>query len=59
MSEDTKVFVCHGKSCSEKFSKYILSRLEADKQFYDYQNCSVESSHCMGKCEISPNVKID
>ncbi len=44
--------VCHGKTCSEKFSKYILARLEADKDFYGYENISIEKGICMGKCDF-------
>ncbi len=51
--------VCHGKTCSEKFSKYILARLEADKDFYGYENISIEKGICMGKCDFWPNVNID
>lgn len=49
--------VCTGKRCSEKFSWYIIKRLEADKKFYHYdENIKIEPSACMGRCENWPNV---
>lgn len=54
------VKICHGKSCSERFSKYILTRLEADKEFYKYgENVKIETSLCMGRCNFWPNINID
>lgn len=37
--------VCTGKSCSERFSKYILARLLADKSKFD-KNDTIAIEEC-------------
>lgn len=37
--------VCTGKSCSERFSKYILARLAADKAKFD-KNDMIDIEEC-------------
>lgn len=57
---ETIIHVCTGKSCSEKFSKYILSRLESDKKFYNYsEKIEIKEHICMWKCKEWPNIKIN
>lgn len=52
--------VCGGKTCSSRFSEYIINRLEADKKFYKYdENIVIEKCICLGKCDFGPNIKID
>ena len=54
------VKVCHGKSCTERFSPYILDRLEKDREFYGYPaELVIEKCFCQGKCEVSPTVVFD
>jgi NADH:ubiquinone oxidoreductase subunit E len=53
-----KVQVCHGKTCTERFSEYINTRLENDKAKFGL-NIEIENSPCMGQCKRGPNVKID
>lgn len=54
-----KVQVCHGRTCTERFCKYINTRLENDKQKFSLNNVIIEDSKCMGQCKKWPNVKID
>ncbi len=51
--------VCTGKTCSEKFSKYIITRIKNDTRFYKWKNVRVEESLCMGHCKKGPNIKIE
>lgn len=51
------VRVCGGRSCSERNSKYILTRLEADNEFYGYgDDVSLESCLCQWRCKEWPTV---
>lgn len=54
-----KVKVCTWKMCSERFSPYILTRLENDKKTFNLNNLEIESSLCMWKCKVWPNVMIE
>lgn len=52
--------VCTGKSCSERFSPYIMKRLLADKTKYDTENKSlIEECGCQGLCKNGPTVVMD
>lgn len=53
-----KVQVCTGKSCKDKFSNYIIIRLQNDTKFYDWKNLEVLEKACMWQCKKWPNVKI-
>ncbi|MGB2110778.1 MAG: hypothetical protein ACPHY8_02430 [Patescibacteria group bacterium] len=46
-----KVQVCHGRTCTERFCKYINTRLENDKQKFSLNNVVIEDSKCMGQCK--------
>ncbi|MBP9812713.1 (2Fe-2S) ferredoxin domain-containing protein [Candidatus Gracilibacteria bacterium] len=49
--------VCHGRACSERFSSYIFSRLEADRDFYRYPDeIILEKCLCQGRCKEGPVV---
>ncbi len=54
-----KIQVCTGKRCSEKFSEYIIKRLQNDKIFYDISDIDIQQVSCMGSCESAANIKID
>ena len=54
-----KIQVCTWKTCKERFSEYILKRLESDKKFYDLNNVIVESCPCTWNCKDGPNVVFD
>ncbi len=54
------VKVCTGKTCSSRFSSYILKRLLAEKAKYDIGNKSIiEECGCQGNCKTGPNIVID
>lgn len=53
-----KVQVCTGKSCKDKFSNYIITRLQNDIKFYDWKNLEVVEEVCMWQCKKWPNIKI-
>lgn len=39
--------VCTGRSCSERYSKYILARLRSDKEKFDKNdNIAIEECLC-------------
>ena len=54
-----KVQVCTGKMCSERFSSYIIERLNKDKDFFKLKNLEVESCMCTGNCKNGPAVIAD
>nr|MDD3720280.1 (2Fe-2S) ferredoxin domain-containing protein [Candidatus Gracilibacteria bacterium] len=54
-----KIQVCNGKICKERFSEYILKRLERDKEKFELDNVLVNSCACMGHCKEGPNVMFD
>lgn len=56
----THISVCTGKACSERHSKYIITRLESDiAKFSPEGNFSVGSCICRGNCRESPTVLFD
>lgn len=54
-----KVQVCVWKACKDKFSEYILTRLESDKKFYNLHNTIVEKCPCTWNCKTWPSVVMD
>ncbi len=50
--------VCTGKSCSGRFSNYIITRLKNDEKFYDRKDMKISESGCMWNCKKAPNIKI-
>jgi len=54
-----KVQVCTGKTCREKFSNYILKRLENDKENFKLDHLIIETCACQKKCEEAPIIIID
>ena len=52
------VKVCTGRSCSERQSGYINTRLDADREFYGYWDDEVviETCMCQGRCKEGPTV---
>ncbi|NVP17304.1 (2Fe-2S) ferredoxin domain-containing protein [Candidatus Gracilibacteria bacterium] len=54
-----KIRVCKGKVCGEKFSNYIISRLQNDVNRFNLKDIEIEETLCMGKCSEGPNVYFD
>jgi (2Fe-2S) ferredoxin len=52
------VKVCTGRSCTERQSNYIKTRLDADREFYGYSEDEVivETCMCQGRCKEGPTV---
>ncbi len=50
--------ICTGRSCSERHSEYIQKRLEADREFYHYNEDEVviETCLCQWRCKEGPTV---
>lgn len=47
--------VCTGKSCSERYSRYIVARLVADKAKFDKDDkIAIEECPCRGQCKDGP-----
>lgn len=55
-----KVQVCRGKSCTERHSAYITTRLQADRGFYKYpESLEIEDCFCQGRCKEGSTVVFD
>ncbi|NDK09085.1 hypothetical protein EOM39_07665 [Candidatus Gracilibacteria bacterium] len=54
-----KIQVCMGKSCKEKYSEYILKRLERDKERFNLNNVIITTCACIDGCKKGPNVMFD
>ncbi len=54
-----KIRVCKWKSCSEKFSNYIITRLQNDVKRFNLKDIEIEETLCMWKCTEWPNAFID
>ena len=54
-----KIRVCKWKLCSEKFSNYIISRLQNDINRFNLKDIEIEESLCMWKCSEWPNIYFD
>lgn len=47
--------VCTGKTCTERYSNYLLARLRSDKAKYDQDDqIGIETCACRGKCAEAP-----
>ncbi|HRI35711.1 MAG TPA: (2Fe-2S) ferredoxin domain-containing protein [bacterium] len=54
------VYVCHGRSCQERFSPYILLRLKNDRErFFPNDDIVLDTCLCRGKCQESPTIEVD
>jgi NADH:ubiquinone oxidoreductase subunit E len=54
-----KIKVCTWKTCMDKFSNYIIDRLNNDKKKFNLNHIDIEESKCMWHCKKWPNIKID
>lgn len=54
-----KVKVCTGDSCKNRFSEYIVERLENDIEFNNFDNLEVEKCTCLWNCYKWPSILID
>jgi len=54
-----KIQVCTGKICKERFSEYILKRINSDIEKFHLDNVKVKNCGCLLDCNAWPNVIID
>lgn len=54
-----KIQVCMGRSCKEKYSEYILTRLERDKERFELNNVLISTCACTDNCKKWPVVMFD
>ena len=54
-----KIKVCTWKTCNDRFSEYILTRLENDKTRFNLDSLIIEKSLCMWQCKSWPNIAVD
>lgn len=51
-----KIQVCTGKACSERFSEYIVTRVENEKKKYNLKNVDCDTCMCLWHCKKWPNI---
>ncbi len=54
-----KIQVCMWNGCKEKYSEYILQRLERDKERFDLSNVIISTYACLDNCKQWPVVMFD
>ena len=54
-----KIKVCTGKTCKDRFSDYIITRLQNDKERFNLDKVTIEECLCTWKCSEWPNVIVD
>ncbi|MDD2871408.1 MAG: NAD(P)H-dependent oxidoreductase subunit E [Candidatus Gracilibacteria bacterium] len=54
-----KIKVCTGKTCTDRFSQYITTRLLNDKAKFNLEHLEIEDCMCMGHCKSGPNIMVD
>lgn len=54
-----KINICTWKKCADKFSSYILTRLQNDKERFNLSNLIIEERGCFGDCDKWPIIEID
>jgi len=54
-----KIKVCKWKTCTDRFSHYIITRLENDKSRFNLDSLIIEECLCMWQCISWPNIMVD
>ena len=54
-----KIKVCRWKTCKDRFSDYIITRLDNDKEKFTLNKLKTEESLCMWQCKKWPNIDVD
>jgi NADH:ubiquinone oxidoreductase subunit E len=54
-----KIKVCTWKTCTERFSEYILTRLKNDKERFNLDKLEIEECMCLWQCSKWPNIVVD
>lgn len=51
-----KIQVCKWKTCSDRFSSYIIDRLNNDKSRFNLDKLEIEEVMCLWNCKCWPSV---
>ena len=54
-----KIKVCTWKTCKDRFSEYIITRLKNDKDRFNLNQLEIEESMCLWQCKKWPNIVVD
>lgn len=54
-----KIKVCTWKTCSDRFSQYITTRLQNDKSRFNLDKLEIEECMCLGQCSKWPNIVVE
>lgn len=54
-----KINICTWKACSDRFSEYIVKRLESDKLRFNLDKVIIEKTVCTWNCKVWPVVSFD
>lgn len=54
-----EVQICEGRTCSERFSSYMKTRIENDIDFHELKDVSCWNCMCLWACQEWPNVVIN
>jgi NADH:ubiquinone oxidoreductase subunit E len=54
-----KIKICKWKTCSDRFSQYITTRLQNDKTRFNIDNLELEDCMCLWQCKSGPNIVVD
>lgn len=54
-----KIKVCMWKTCKDRFSEYILTRLINDKEKFNLNKLEIEECMCLWQCAKWPNIVVD
>jgi NADH:ubiquinone oxidoreductase subunit E len=54
-----KIQICMWNGCKEKYSEYILQRLERDKERFELNNVIISTCSCLDNCKKWPVVMFD
>lgn len=54
-----KIKICMWKTCKDRFSEYIFTRLQNDKARFNLSNLELEECMCLWQCAKWPNIVVD
>lgn len=54
-----KIKICTWKTCSDRFSEYIIKRLEWDIKRFNLDKVIIEKAACSWNCKVWPIVYFD
>ncbi len=54
-----KIKVCTWKTCTDRFSEYITTRLQSDKIKFNLNKLEIEKCMCLWQCKSWPNIVVE